>query len=52
MGEMKNTYHILGVKPQEKRPLGSPRHRWKDNIKMDHREIDFRVWIGLAPMFH
>jgi hypothetical protein len=32
-------YRILVGKPQGKRPLGRPRHRWKDNIKMDLREI-------------
>jgi hypothetical protein len=33
-----------------KRPLGGPRHRWTDNIKMDLLEIGFSVvdWIGLA----
>jgi hypothetical protein len=34
MGEMRNAYKILVVKPEEKRPLGRPRYRWKDNIKM------------------
>jgi hypothetical protein len=37
-------------KPEGKRPLGSPTHRWVDNIKMDLREIgwDGRDWIELA----
>jgi hypothetical protein len=37
-------------KPEEKRPLGRPRHRWVDNIKMDLKEIgwDGMVWIELA----
>jgi hypothetical protein len=37
-------------KPEGKRPLGSPRRRWTDNIKMDLREIgwDGRDWIELA----
>jgi hypothetical protein len=37
-------------KPEGKRPLGRPRHRWVDNIKMDLREIgwDGRDWIELA----
>jgi hypothetical protein len=39
MGEMRNVYRILVVKPEGKRPLGRPRHRWVDNIKMDLREI-------------
>jgi hypothetical protein len=36
--------------PEEKRPLGGPRHRWEDNIKMDLREIgwDGLDWIDLA----
>jgi hypothetical protein len=33
-GEMKNVYKIVG-KPEGKRPLKRPRHKWKDNIKMD-----------------
>jgi hypothetical protein len=39
-GEKKNAYGILVGKPQEKMPLGNPRRRWEDNIKMDIREID------------
>jgi hypothetical protein len=39
MGETWNAYRILVGKPQGKRPLGRPRHRWVDNIKMDLREI-------------
>jgi hypothetical protein len=37
-------------KPEEKRPLGRPRHRWVDNIKIDFREIvwDDMDWIDLA----
>jgi hypothetical protein len=34
-------------KPEGKRPLGKPRRRWLDNIKMDLREIDGMVCIGL-----
>jgi hypothetical protein len=49
MGEKRNVYRILVGKPEGKRPLGRPRHRWVDNIKMDLREIGWdRVdWIGL-----
>ena len=38
------------VKPESKRPLGRPRRRWEDNIKMDLRELssDPRDWIALA----
>jgi hypothetical protein len=39
MGEKRNAYRILVGKPEGNRPLGRPRCRWVDNIKMDHREI-------------
>jgi hypothetical protein len=63
MGEKRNVYRLLVVKPEGKRPLGRPRCRWVDNIqyntiqyntiqyiKMDLLEIGFGVvdWIGLA----
>jgi hypothetical protein len=32
-------YRVLVRKPEEKRPLGRPRHRWEDNIKMDLEEV-------------
>jgi hypothetical protein len=35
MGEKKNVYRLLGGKPEGKRPLGRPTHRWVDNIQMD-----------------
>jgi hypothetical protein len=35
MGEKRNAYRILVRKSEEKRPLGRPRLRWEDNIKMD-----------------
>jgi hypothetical protein len=38
MGETRNAYRILVGKPDGKRPLGRPRRRWVDNIKMDLRE--------------
>jgi hypothetical protein len=43
-------YRILVGKPEGKRPLGRPRRRWVDNIKIDLREIgrDGRDWIELA----
>jgi hypothetical protein len=37
--EKRNTYRILVGKVEGKRPLGRPRHRWVNNIKMDLREI-------------
>jgi hypothetical protein len=50
MGETRNEYRILVGKPERKRPLGSPRRRWVDNIKIDLREIEWggRDWIELA----
>jgi hypothetical protein len=43
-------YRLLVGKPEGKRPLGRPRHRWIDNIKMDLLELGVSVvdWIGLA----
>jgi hypothetical protein len=50
MGEARNAYRRLVGKPGGKRPLGRPRRRWVDNIKMDLGEIgwDGRDWIDLA----
>jgi hypothetical protein len=51
MGERKGAYRALVGKPEGRRPLGRPRHRWEDNIKMDLREVGWggRVdWIDLA----
>jgi hypothetical protein len=50
MGETRNAYRILVGKPEGKRPLGRPRRRWVDNIKMDLREIGWNGmdWIELA----
>jgi len=35
MRERRGLYRVLVEKPKEKRPLGRPRHRWEDNVKMD-----------------
>jgi hypothetical protein len=50
MGEKRNVYRLLVGKPEGKRPLGRPRRRWMDNIKMDLWEIGLSVvnLIGLA----
>jgi hypothetical protein len=47
MGEERNkVYKVLVGKPEGKRPLGTPRRRWEDGIRMDLREIGLGVWIG------
>jgi hypothetical protein len=49
-GEGRGVYRVLVGRPEGKRPLERPRRRWKDNIKMDLREIgiDGANWIQLA----
>jgi hypothetical protein len=42
-GEKRNVYRLLVGKPEGKRPLGRPKHRWMDNIKMDLLEIGLSV---------
>jgi hypothetical protein len=39
MGEERKVYKVLVGKPEGKRPLGRPRHRWENGIRMDLREI-------------
>jgi hypothetical protein len=48
MGEKTNVYRLLVRKPEGKRPLGRPRRRWIDNIKMDLLDIDWVLWTGLV----
>ena len=50
MGEGRGVYRVLVGKSEGKRPLGRPRPRWEDNIKMDLQEVGFRGmdWIKLA----
>ncbi|KAJ4438304.1 hypothetical protein ANN_14243 [Periplaneta americana] len=50
MGESRNAYRVLVGRSEEKSPLGRPRCRWEDNIKMDLREVgcDDRYCINLA----
>jgi hypothetical protein len=43
MGEKKNAYRLLLGKPKGRRPLGRPRRRWVDNIR-----IDGTMWTGLV----
>jgi hypothetical protein len=49
-GAKRNAYRILVGKPKGEKPLGRPRHRWVNNIKMDLREIGQggMDWIDLA----
>jgi hypothetical protein len=50
MREKRNAYRILVANPEGKRPMGRPRRRWVDDIKMDLREIgwDGMDWYDLA----
>jgi hypothetical protein len=49
-GEKRNAYRLLVGKPEKERPLGRPRRRWVDNIRMDLGEIELSDvdWICLA----
>jgi hypothetical protein len=51
MGEGRGVYRVLVGRTEGKRPLGRPRRRWEDTIKMDLREIDGRNWTRLALDF-
>jgi hypothetical protein len=46
MGEVRGAYNILVGRPEGRRPLGRPRRRWEDNIKMDLMEM----WIGFIGL--
>jgi hypothetical protein len=49
MGEKRGAYRILVGRPEGKRPLGRPRRRWKNTIKMDLQEVGWGMdWIELA----
>ena len=50
MGERRSAYRILVGRPEGKRPLGRPKHRWEDNIKMDLQAVGWGGvdWIDLA----
>ena len=46
-GVMRGVYRVLVVKPEGKRPLGRPRRRWDDNIKIDLQKVGWgRTWTG------
>ena len=51
MGEERGVYRFLVGKPEGRRPLGRPRRRWVDNIRMDRQEVGcgYMDWIGLVP---
>jgi hypothetical protein len=46
VGERRGVYRVVMGKPEGRRPLGRPRHRWEDNIKMDRKEVRCGVWTG------
>ena len=50
MGERGDAYRVLVGKPEGRRPLGRPRRRWEDNIKLDLREVgsEGTDWIDVA----
>ena len=50
MEERRGVYWVLVRKPEGKRPLGRPRRRWEDNIKMDLSEVGYGCldWIDMA----
>jgi len=50
MGEERVVYSVLAGKPKGRRPMGRPRRRWADNIRMDLQDVGcgYMDWIGLA----
>jgi hypothetical protein len=48
MAETRGAYRILVGRPEGRRPLGRPRRRWEDNIKMNLREVGWEAWTGLS----
>jgi hypothetical protein len=48
MGEERKLYKVLVGKPEGKRLLGRPRHRWEDGVRMNLMEIGLGVWIGFV----
>jgi hypothetical protein len=47
LGEKRGVYRVLLGKSEGRRPLGRPRNRWEDNIKMDLQEVGWGEWTGL-----
>ena len=52
LGEERGAYRVLVGKPERKRPLGRPRCRWVDNIRLNLQEVgcEYVDWIGLAQV--
>ena len=50
MGQGKGVYRVLVGKPEGKRPMGRPRRRWEDDIKMDLQDVggSYEDWMELA----
>ena len=48
MGQGRGVYRVLVGKPEGKRPLGRPRRRWEDNIRMDLQEVGLGMRTGLG----
>jgi hypothetical protein len=48
MEEKRVAYRILVGRPEGRRPLGRPKHRWEDDITMDLQEVGWGVWTGLS----
>jgi hypothetical protein len=46
MGDRRGVYRVLVGNSECRRPLGRPRFRWEDNIKMDLQEVGCGAWIG------
>jgi hypothetical protein len=47
MGEGRGAYRVLVGRPEGRRPIGRPRRRWEDNVKMDLQEVGWGAWSGL-----
>jgi hypothetical protein len=47
MGEERGAYRIFMGRPEGRRPLGRPRRRWEDNVKMNLQEVGWGAWTGL-----
>ena len=50
MGERRGIYRVLVGKPEGRRPLGRPRHRWEDNLSWILRKWDGGVWTGSSEL--